>query len=161
MRFRGIFCATTAANNEEYRKVLKRRNVWYLVIAAVGILIARAAFVAGQGGTAMLPDYILGVYCGVGTGIAFGMMALLVRNLLLLKNEEKLKQSRLENADERLEMIGYKASNTALKALILGGSASALIGGIYEPVLIKVLLFELDVFLFSYLIAFAYHKKRN
>ena len=65
--------------------------------------------------------------------------------------EEKLKKSRLENADERLEQIGSKASQTALKVLLIVGSAAALIGGIYEPVLVKALLFGLDTFLFSYL----------
>lgn len=160
MKFRGIFCATTATNNEEYKKELKRRNLWYLLIAVLGILAAVAAFAAGQSGTAQIPEYILGVYCGVGTGITLGMGILFARNLLLLKNEEKLKQSRLENADERLEMIGNKASHTALKVLMLAGSAAALIGGIYEPVLIRVLIFELDMFLFSYLAAFAYYKKK-
>ena len=160
MKFRGIFCATTAANNEEYRKELKRRNAWYLLIVVLGILIAVAALVAEQSGVTELPDYILGVYCGFGSGIVLGMIVLFVRNLILLGNEEKLKQSRLENSDERLELIGSKASQTALKALLLVGGAGAMIGGIYEPVLIKVLVFGLDVFLFSYLAALVYYKKR-
>ena len=88
------------------------------------------------------------------------MAVLFVRNLMLLRDEEKLKKSRLENADERLEQIGGKASQTALKVLLLAGGAAALIGGIYEPVLVRVLLFGLDLFVFSYLIAFAYYKKR-
>jgi len=160
MKIRGIFCATTAADNEEYRKVLKRRNLWNMLIAALGILVAGAAFGAGQSGATKLPDYILGVYCGFGTGIVIGMAVLFVRNMILLKNEDKLKQSRLENADERLEAIGNRSGRTALKVLLLVGSAGAMIGGIYEPVLIKALIFGLDVFLFSYVAAFVYYKKR-
>lgn len=160
MRFRGLFCTTTATNNEEYRKILKRRNLWYVLIGAAGILIAGAALMAAQSAKSELPEYILGVYCGFGTGIVLGMAVLFVRNLIMLRDEEKLKQNRLENTDERLEMIGNKAGMTALKILLLVGTVGALIGGIYEPVLIKVLIFGLDVFLFSYLIAFAYYKRR-
>ncbi len=159
MKFRGLFCATTAANNEEYRKILKKRNLWYLLIGAAGILIAVSALAAQNQGVE-LPDYILGVYSGFGTGLVLGMAILIIRNLMLLKNEEKLKQDRLKNTDERLELIGNKASQAAFKVLLLGGSVTALIGGIYEPVLIKVLLFELDLFIFSYLVAFAHYKKR-
>ena len=156
----GTFCATTAVNNEEYRKVLKRRNVWIGLIAAAGLLIAGSALAAADSGAGILPEYILGVYCGFGTGLVLGMAVLFVRNMVLLNNEEKLKKSRLENADERLEQIGSKASQTALKVLLIVGSAAALIGGIYEPVLVKALLFGLDTFLFSYLAALAYYKKK-
>lgn len=160
MKIRGLFCGTTAATNEEYREVLKRRNIWMIALTAAGALVAGAVLVAEQSGKAALPEYILGVYCGFGTGLALAGIVLFVRNLILMKNEDKLKQSRLENSDERLKEIAGKAAMTAMKVMILVGTASGLIAGIYEPVLIKALIFILDVFIFSYIVAFAFFKKR-
>lgn len=160
MRIKGIFCGTTATTNEEYRKVLKRRNAWMIALIIMGVLIAVVALAAESSETAALPEYILGVYCGFGTGLALAGIILLVRNLILMKDEEKLKQSRIENSDERLQEIGSKASMTAIKVMLLVGTAGGLIVGIYEPVLIKALIFMLDVFLFSYIVAFAFFKKR-
>ncbi len=160
MKIRGIFCGTTAATNEEYRKVLKRRNLWMLALIVAGAFIAVMALVAENSKAAALPDYILGVYCGFGTGLAVAGIILFVRNLMLMKDESKLKQDRLENTDERLQEIGSRAAMTAIKVMLLVGTASGLIAGIYEPILIKALIFILYVFFFSYIVAIAFYKKR-
>ena len=160
MKFRGIFCGTTATTNEEYRKVLKNRNLWMIGLTIIGLMIAVVALWAEKTGATALPDYIIGVYCGFGTGLAIAGVILFVRNLLLMKNEEKLKESRLENSDERLTEIRNKALQAAVKILLLVGVAASMILGIFEPVLIKACLFLLYVFLFSFIIATAYYKKR-
>lgn len=160
MKFIGLLCGTTAANNEEYRKVLKRRNIWIAAFALLGLMIAAAAFLAAGNERVQLPEYILGVYCGVGTGICLGCIFLIVRNLLIMGNEEKLKQGRLENSDERIAEIRNRACGVAIGVTLLLCIAAGLIFGIYEQVLIKAVLFVLDVFIFSYLIACAYYKNK-
>lgn len=160
MSMRGIFCQTTATTNEEYRKELKSRNGWYLFMAIGGAGGAVMAWLAESRGTENVPDYMLGVYCGAGVGIMVAAVVLYIRNLLLLKNEEKLKQSRLENYDERNMEIRNKSVLAAVKALLVACFVTAMIGGIYYPYLIKILLFVIYVFLFSYLIASAYYKRR-
>ncbi len=138
MKGKGIFCQTTAATNEEYRKELKRKNWIMALIGVLGLAASVIAAVAWKSESAGLPDYMVGVYCGMGTGIALGCLILIGRNLLLFRDEEKLKRSRLENSDERLRQIG----------------------GIFYPILIKAFLFILYVFLFSYLIACRVYDKR-
>lgn len=160
MKFIGLLCGTTAANNEEYRKVLKRRNIWIAAFALLGLMIAAAAFLAAGNERVQLPEYILGVYCGVGAGICLGCIFLIVRNLLIMGNEEKLKQGRLENSDERIAEIRNRACGVAIGVTLLLCMAAGLIFGIYEQVLIKAVLFVLDVFIFSYLIACAYYKNK-
>ena len=160
MNIRVIFCQTTATTNEEYRKELKDRNGWLLFMAIGGAGEAAAAALAESGGTLSIPDYMLGVYCGTGAGIMVAAIVLYIRNLFLLKDEEKLKKSRLENYDERNQEIRNKALLAAVKILLVVCFVTAMVGGIFYPYLIKMLLFVIDVFLFSYLIANAYYKRR-
>ena len=160
MSMRGIFCQTTATTNEEYRKELKDRNGWLLFMAIGGAGEAAAAALAESGGTLSIPDYMLGVYCGTGAGIMVAAIVLYIRNLFLLKDEEKLKKSRLENYDERNQEIRNKALLAAVKILLVVCFVTAMVGGIFYPYLIKMLLFVIYVFLFSYLIANAYYKSR-
>ena len=160
MSMRGIFCQTTATTNEEYRKELKDRNGWLLFMAIGGAGEAAAAALAESGGTLSIPDYMLGVYCGTGAGIMVAAIVLYIINLFLLKDEEKLKKSRLENYDERNQEIRNKALLAAVKILLVVCFVTAMVGGIFYPYLIKMLLFVIYVFLFSYLIANAYYKRR-
>lgn len=160
MSMRGIFCQTTATTNEEYRKELKDRNGWLLFMAIGGAGEAAAAALAESGGTLSIPNYMLGVYCGTGAGIMVAAIVLYIRNLFLLKDEEKLKKSRLENYDERNQEIRNKALLAAVKILLVVCFVTAMVGGIFYPYLIKMLLFVIYVFLFSYLIANAYYKRR-
>ena len=48
MKIKGFLCSTTARTNEEYRKVLKRRNIGKLALTLAGALIAGTAFYAEQ-----------------------------------------------------------------------------------------------------------------
>ncbi len=107
-----------------------------------------------------LPEYILGVYCGFGTGITLAAMIIFVRNLLLMGNEEKLKCSRLENTDERIVEIRRRAVGIATGATLFSCTGLGLIWGIYEQVLVKSVICMLDIFLFSYVVACAYYKKK-
>lgn len=160
MKFRGFFCVTTARTNEEYREVLKKRNIWLAVLALAGALIAGITLYAHEFQLSALPDYIVGVYCGFGTGLFLAGILLLVKNLILMKNEEKLKQNRLENADERFDEINKRAARITLMIMVLVITAGGMIGGIFEPVLVKATVFLVDVFAFSYIIAFTYYKRK-
>lgn len=156
---RGIFCHTTATTNEEFRKVLQKRNICSIATIVVGLAASVTAFLASEKGITALSDHILGVYCGVGCGLAAAALILLIKNLRILKDENKLKKSRLEQYDERLQEINQKAINMAAMVMIFFAFAGGLIGGIFYPVLIKALLIIVYVFLFSYLIAYAVYKK--
>lgn len=160
MRIRGLFCASSALTNEDYRKVLQERNKWLMALIAMGMAAAAVAFWAQASGNAAISEEMLGVYCGFGVGIALAGIILFVKNRILLKDEKKLKESRLNNTDERLEQIGSRAIKTALKIMMLTIVAGGLLGGIFYPILVKAVMFVLYVFLFSYIIAFRVYEKK-
>lgn len=157
---RGIFCQTTATTNEEYRKELKKKNGWLLFALLGGAVAAVVILIIEIKGIGEIADYMLGVYCGACTGISLASLILLVKNLLLLKNEEKLKQSRIENYDERNAEIRNKAVVAAIRVMLICCLVIALVGGLYDAYLIKIMLFVIYAFLFSYLVASAYYKRK-
>lgn len=160
MKIKGLLCSTTAKTNEEYREVLKKRNICKMALVLAGILIAGTAFYAEQMQKTTLSEEVIGVYCGFGVGIAVAGIVLLIKSIILMGNEEKLKQERLENADERLAQIRHKAAHITLIIMLLVIVGGGMIGSIFEPVLIKAMIFLIDVFALSYIASFNYYKKR-
>lgn len=160
MRIRGLFCSSSALTNEDYRKVLKDRNKWMIALIITGMAAAATAFWANESKNAAISEEMLGVYGGFGIGIALAGIILFIKNLILLRDERKLKESRLNNTDERLEQISSKAIKTALKIMMLATVAGGLLGGIFYPILVKAVIFILYVFFFSYMIAFRVYQRK-
>ena len=157
---RGLFCGCTAKNNEEYKKVVKRR-MWRMTLAgATGIAVAITAYVAFYYEISAISDHTLGVYTGVGSGLAFVAVVFLIRDFFLLRNEEKLKQKRLENTDERLAAVRNSALKPALIGLLVVLYAGCLIGSIFYPMLVYVLAGTVWVFVIIYFIAYRYYEKK-
>ena len=84
MKIKGFLCGTTATTNEEYKKVLKRRNIWKLVLVLAGILISGTAFYAEQMQKTALSEEVLGVYTGFGVGLALAGIILLIKTMILM-----------------------------------------------------------------------------
>jgi len=157
---KGILCITSAKNNEEYRVVVKKRINISIVIMIFGAITAGAGFVAENNFNVSISEQMLGVYSGAGVGLFFGSLALLIKNRILLRSEERLKASRLNNSDERINEIRNKAFNISAYALIAALYLVALIGGLFYPVLVIVLLIVLCVFLLTYVISFGYYEHK-
>ncbi len=157
---KGILCSTKARNNEEYRKVIKRRMQLSALIGAIGLLTTALSLMAEYVWGLEISDHILGVYCGMGCGLLAGCIVLWIKQGRLLKDEEKLTQSRLENADERIEEINNKALRSALIFLLVALYAIGLIGGIFYPILTRVLAILVAFFILVYLIARKVYEKK-
>ena len=78
----------------------------------------------------------------------------------MLNNDEKLKKSRLNNTDERIQEIRIKAFCVATYVMLGALYATGLIGGLFYSVLVKVLLFIASTFFLAYMIAFKYYNNK-
>lgn len=149
----GPFCATTAKTNEEYRIVLKKRNVIFILLMVFGLITAILGLVAKNYMDTHIDERMLGMYTGFGTGLFIAGAIFLIKNLLLLKNDEKLKESRLKFTDERNLQIESKAFRAATYVLVAVLYLVTMIGGIIYPPLIYALLIIMASFLVAYIIA--------
>ena len=150
----GIFCGKASSSNEEYKKVIRFRMRILCVLFLVGAVTFSGTLFIMFRFSSILSDYQSGVYSGIGCGLMGAAVALWIKNKMLLGNEEKLKQSRLANSDERNIEISQKAMRIAAMALIVALYLVGIVGGFFYPVLIKVLLFLVCIFLFVYVVAF-------
>lgn len=154
---RGPFCMTTAKNNEEYRRELKVRNVIYAILMLAGIGITVFAYYAYAFMDLAVEEYTLGFYCGAGTGVFVGAGILLIRNCIVMKDEQRLKEARLENSDERNLEINGKAIRVSSFLMVCAAAAFAFIGGIFNAELVKPMTFLIIFFAFSYMAARKYY----
>ena len=148
------FCfmsATKATNNEEYRKQIQAKNkcIWGLIL--LGLITAVIAYYMEFSGKMKVDDYMLGVYCGLGVGLVASGIAFLIRNKRLLKDEAK--EARLQATDERNVEIGMRAQKIAAIVLLVAIYLVFLIGGVYEPILSKVMSCLICLFIVAYGIA--------
>lgn len=150
----GIFCATKAVSDEEYRKYAGRRCFIYIGLAVIGVVTAAIAMAAEYLWTVKISDMMLGVYTGVGTGLTVAGIILFVKNVRLLKDEKKLRQARIADSDERNIQISALATKAALAVLLVGMYFAILLGGLWYPIFAKLLSFLLVLFMFSYIVAY-------
>lgn len=151
---RGIFCRTNARNNEEYKAELKNKMKGFTGGAVVGIVTAVVGFGAHALGIDSANEHMAGVIAGIGTGIFAGMVILWMKTRQTLKGEKKIQEARLEQADERLQEISSRAYRAAATAMLAALYIVCLAGGFFYPVLVKILLIIVAVFLLTYTAAY-------
>lgn len=157
---RGIFCGTVAKTNEEYRKVVKTRMFIVTFAGIAGAVTLAVALLARNYWEVTINERMLGLYTGIGSGLLVGAIAVLIKDALLLRNEERLKNSRLECSDERNQEISNKAIKFTLAVVLFVLYGVALIGGLYYPVLVKIMCGMIFLILIAYMGAYQFYKTR-
>lgn len=104
-------------------------------------------------GKMKVDDYMQGVYCGIGVGFICSGIVFLIRNKRLMKDEEKLKEARLQVTDERNIEIGSRALRMAAFVLLIVMYFAFLFGGLYDPMISKLMSCMICLFLIVYAIA--------
>lgn len=157
---KGLFCQTNAKTNEEYRQVVKMRMRAMVVLGVIGIITLTVGLLAEFKWDININDHMLGVYTGVGAGLTAAAIVIWIKNKLVLSNEEKLKQCRLSDADERNQEISRRSLNVAAYVLLISVYLVGLVGGLYYPVLSKILAVIVVVFVISYAVSYKIYERK-
>ncbi len=157
---RGLLCGTTARTNEEYKKVVKVRMTRLLGVSVLGAFTLILSLLAEFYWKVDIDERMLGVYAGMGSSLIVVGVVLWIKNRIILGDEEKLQESRLSNADERIKEISNKAYMTATAILLIAMYGIALIGGLFYPVMIQILIILVGIFALAYFIAYRVYDKK-
>ena len=126
---------------ELFRDKLKMQN---LVIAICCFILAVFSFLAAAGQAGIIGfmepatdnTHWQSMWRGIITGMSFGIMIVmitfLVRNILALRDEKKLKKLYVETNDEREIQIWTAARSTAMQLFLLVGVVAAIVAGYFS-----------------------------
>ena len=148
------------ATNEEYKEYLIKRDKSMRWIVLVGIILAALGFLGEFMWTVAVDDYMLGVYAGVGCGLIAAGIGISFRHRRMMKDEAKLKKARLEASDERIQEISKKAFRMAAWIMIVAMYAISLVGGLWYPILAKILFIMVCIFLVAYVACYRIFEKK-
>ena len=155
-----IGCADVHTD-EDYRKLLLRRQRTYIGMMILGIVTFAVATLAEiLSWDIALSSRDLGFYCGMGTGVTFGALVFLMRVRRSLKSPEKLHAARIKATDERMLEISRRSIAAAGYALLIAVYLACLIGGLYYPVLLTALAILAGIFLITYMMSFFIYSKK-
>jgi len=73
-----------------------------------------------------------GIVMGMSVGILIVMVVFLIRNILALKDDKKLKKLYVETTDEREIKIWTAARSTAMQIFLMFGCVAALVAGYFS-----------------------------
>lgn len=150
----GMFCGGDCKTNEEYKKVIRGRILLFIGIIVLGVITLVITFLGDKYLNLKINENMISTYSGFGTGLTVVGVLLLIKNISISNNEEKLRKIRISNTDERNREISIKASRVALGFMIVSMYLVGLIAGIWCPEITQILFFIISLFLVVYVIAY-------
>lgn len=122
---------------EQYRKNLKIQ-CWISGIVAVAAIVVvilgfNRSFTPSYQGERWV-DFWSGMYSGMATGIALLSIIGIIKNLLALRNEAKLKRQYVKENDERTQAIWEKVGGQSYWPIVGGLMLAIVISGYFSPV---------------------------
>lgn len=155
-----IFQTSSAHTVEAYKKVIKKRMFRMGLLFFVGAVALLLSFFGNHLEGITLSEHMRGVYAGLGAGLMGACVAAFLRLWMILRNEQELKKNRLKEQDERIQAIGAKAMRLAGFMLFVSAYVIGLIGGLFYPILIAVMVILVAVFMITYTVAYHYYNRR-
>ena len=107
-----------------------------------------------------VPDYSRGMITGVYTGIIAIAVFLMIKYLILLRSEDKLKSEYIKTTDERNIEISKETMRTASVINLLGTGLAVLITGFFSQTVSTALFIEMAAGALITVLVFAYYNKK-
>jgi hypothetical protein len=107
-----------------------------------------------------VPDYSRGMISGVYTGIIVIAVFLMIKYLILLRSESKLKAEYIKNTDERNIEISKETMRTASVINLVGTGLAILVTGFFSQTVSTALFIELTASSLITVLVFAYYNKK-
>lgn len=125
---------------EQYKEKLKKQNLVLSVCSCVLAVFAVLPYAAEAGLIPLTPVSMdshwqsmwQGFVSGASTGILVLMVSALVRNLLAMKDDKKLKKLYVKTHDERTIQLFHNARSTAMTVFLIGGLIAVIITGYFN-----------------------------
>ena len=125
---------------ENYREKLKKQNILLTILILLLAAFTILGFTAEAGWIELTPtagdshwqSRWRGFISGASMGILGLMLFGLIRNLLAMKDEKKLKKLYNEVHDERTEVIYTHARSSAMSVFLIAGLIAAIIAGYFS-----------------------------
>lgn len=134
---------------ENYRKKLKNQNIVLCICIAILAIFSILGFAAEAGLIRLSPVSMdshwqslwRGFVSGASTGILCLLVFLLVRNLLAMKDEQKLKKLYIKMHDERTIQLFHNARSAAMSVFLIAGFLAVIITGYFNATVSITILF--------------------
>jgi uncharacterized membrane protein len=151
---------SNATTDKDYKNVLKKRMYLFYIMMALGTLAIALSIIFSTGNHAYLSDFLSGAYTGVGSALITLSVIFIIKTRKILKDERQLKQKRLEEQDERNQMITQKSIYSAAIILNILAYIGLMVAGIFSLVVFWTLWIVLIVFMVTFILLHIYYSKK-
>ena len=150
-----------SVENAKGRKTIEKRIKSKIIYCVCLIVLGVMSLVIGAGNIVpvKIPDYNSGFYAGVGSALIAGAIVMIIKQVRILKNPEKLKEMEIYENDERIKMIGLKAWSYTGYAMYIVLFVGMLIAAFISEVVLSTISVIIGVYALCLIISSIYCKK--
>ena len=105
-------------------------------------------------------SFMQGFYTGFGCALIVAGIAMIIRNVVLLKNDEKFKKAEIDYIDERNRFIKSVTFNTTSYIFLVALAFAVVISGMFNSIVFVTLLGTLFVYLILLLTTYMIYKSK-
>lgn len=160
MNLKPISTGNKMIRNEEYKIILKKRRIKYLILFMLGLFTTLISLFSEALFGATLNGHTQSYYTGMGFGIMFGVSVVMIKLHLTMSNETSLKKKRLQEMDERNIAISNLALRMTAAVFIVSIYVIGIILGIFNPQYANIIVGLLGSFFLLYSLFYRYYKKK-